>query len=229
MTITPWVERPLCLIPSAGTLITVPPVVMSITWSPWLTTSAPASWPRRLGELDGLDAEPSPALTGLLAGCASACRSRSRSRRAGRGRSTRDVPQLVITSSPFRSRIPVTPEWPGHRPARAARLKRNRWPFARTNEKVVLARGVQDADQLVAVAELIAMIPSALSGVYCLERSAYSSRAPLGHRREVLRILEVRVAMTARIVSVCWNGKRLTIALPLRLRDPSGSSVHLSR
>ena len=46
--------------------MTVPPVEISITWSPSWTTSAPASWPRASVELNGLDAKSTPALDRVL-------------------------------------------------------------------------------------------------------------------------------------------------------------------
>ncbi len=71
---------------------------------------------------------------------------------------------------------------------------------------------------------LMAMIPSALSGVLYDANSVFLTMPLRVAKTRYLASSKLRVAMTACTSSSCRNGRRFTIARPFDWRDPSGSS-----
>ena len=76
---------------------------------------------------------------------------------------------------------------------------------------------------------LIAMIPSALSGVLYAASSVFLTTPFFVPKTRYFASPKSRVCTTARTVSSWRNGRRLTIARPFDWREPSGSSCTLSR
>ena len=77
---------------------------------------------------------------------------------------------------------------------------------------------------------LIAMIPSALSGVLYAASSVFLTMPVLRREDEVLGLLEVaRLDHRAHLLVLAERQQVLTIARPFDWRDPSGSSCTLSR
>ena len=76
---------------------------------------------------------------------------------------------------------------------------------------------------------LIAMIPSALSGVLYAANSVFFTMPFRVAKTRYFASAKSRVAMTACTSSSWRNGSRFTIARPFDCREPSGSSCTFRR
>jgi hypothetical protein len=113
--------------------------------------------------------------------------------------------------------------------SRTAFVEADRLSLTRDHEDVVVARRVQDRDELVLVAELDRDDPVRLEIRVVLREAVFLTTPFFVARTRYSASPKSRVAISVRTLSPCARGRRLTSARPFDCRLPSGSSCTFSR